>query len=146
MNLDGAATVDPKELVIVDNDDEEDVHLQEEVDMLRLQVQQSQEALARLQSEEQEKKERKRSRREKLERERLELLGVAKRFQESRSECHPSRQSLQDKAAELAARQLWDGARHRQQVTGLTIGGIRELPGMTSAVKDWITKLQSSVP
>ena len=152
LNLDGAAKVDPKEFLIVDTDDEEDMHLQEEVELLRLQVQQqSQESLARLQSDEQEKKERKRLRREKLERERLELLSVAKKFQDRRPEYNPatiqpSRQNLKDKAAELAARQQWDGARQRQQVTGLTMGGIRELPGMTPAVEDWITKLQSSVP
>ena len=152
LNLDGAAKVDPKEFLIVDTDDEEDMHLQEEVELLRLQVQQqSQESLARLQSDEQEKKERKRLRREKLERERLELLSVAKKFQDRRPEYNPatiqpSRQNLKDKAAELAARQQWDGARQRQHVTGLTMGGIRELPGMTPAVEDWITKLQSSVP
>ena len=145
---------------VEDTDDEEDMHIQEEIEALRLQVEQQslaklaeveEEEKARLRVEEQEKKERKRLRRERLEKERADLLQQSKVLQFQAPGPAPvpkinSSKNLKDKAADLAAKQQSKGAKSKLPVDGLTIAGIRALPGMTPEVENWITSLQSSIP
>jgi hypothetical protein len=58
-----------------------------------------------------------------------------------------SSKTLKEKAAELAAKQQCKGAKgQHKDVEGLTIAGIRALPGMTPEIEEWMTRLQRAVP
>ena len=53
--------------------------------------------------------------------------------------------TLKEKAAELSAKQQSKDAKNKM-VDGLTIAGIRALPGMTPEIEAWMTQFQSSIP
>ena len=144
------------EIVIEDTDDEEDMHLAEEIERLRLHVEQQ--AKDRLKAEEKQKLEKKRLRREKLEKQRAELLDQSRILQLPlpaapksvlKSVPKPAavvgEKNLKEKAAELAARQQQRDA-VRNKVEGLTIAGIRALPGMTPEIENYVLRLQEAVP
>ena len=154
-------------IVLNDTDDEEDMHIQEEIKKLQLEV--AQKAQAMIVVEEQARKQKKRLRREKLEKQRAELLeqskalqlpqssaaqpqgGVGELVQSQMPSLQPTPGTLRDrqlkeKADELAAKQTERSALKNRDKEGLTIAGIRALPGMTKEIEKWITSLQASVP
>ena len=149
-----------------DTDDEEESLLQEEVARLKLQVEQ--EARARSDIEEQAKKDKKRLKKERLarlEKQRADLLSQSRAFAtRPATSSHTDRftetvkrpvmtsdvttgKTLQDKAAGLAAKQQRKAANSlHQHIDGLTMAGIRALPGMTPEVEQWVTSLQATTP
>ena len=149
-----------------DTDDEEESLLQEDIARLKLQVEQ--EAQARLEIEEKAKKDKKRLKKERLarlEKQRAELMSQSRAFA-TRSAATSSTdrfietvkppvmtsdvttgKTLQDKAAGLAAKQQRKAANSLyQEIDGLTIAGIRALPGMTPEVEEWVNRLQATAP
>ena len=149
-----------------DTDDEEESLLQEEVARLKLQVEQ--ETRARLELEEQAKKDKKRLKQERLarlEKQKADLITQSRAFQ-TRPVAPTTKdrltepvyrpvvtaevttgKTLQDKAADLAAKQQRKAVKGlHQDIEGLTIAGIRALPGMTPEVEQWMTSLQGTTP
>ena len=141
---------------IEDTDDEEDMHLREEIERLQQQVELQKKAKDDMES--LAKKEKKRLRREKLEKERADLMQQSKLLSRPSQPSSAANKSvtflakdagknLKVKAAELAAKQqAKDNKMNKKDVDGLTIAGIRALPGMTPEVEQWMTRFSSSIP
>ena len=145
-----------------DTDDEEERLLLEEVANLQLRVEQE-----KLKANEQvEKKRIKKERLKQLEKQKAELLCQSKSYQvkikaSSPATIRPSIQPVQPsevaghvqnrtlhmKASNLATKQQQKSVGNLQKsIDGLTIAGIRALPGMTPAVEQFLTGLQSTAP
>ena len=140
-------------VVIEDTDDEEDRYLLDEIEKLQIEVEKQQKAKSEADS--LAKKEQKRLRREKLEKRKAELLHQSKTLHQSAQGLPVSKEVTKDgggktlkmKAAELAAKQqIKDANKNNKDVAGLTIAGIRALPGMTPEVEQWMTKLTAAIP
>ena len=140
-----------------DTDDEEERLLQEDIARLKIQV--DNENQAKLQAEEKKKKEeKKRLKKERLawlEKQKAELINQSRAFANKPAQ-HNARpgigdksgsNNLRDKAAELASKQQNKNNQNiHKDLQGLTIAGIRALPGITPAVEDYLVQLQSAIP
>ena len=136
-----------------DTDDEEERLLQADIERLKLQV--VQENQSRLDAEEKRKKEEKkrlkRDRLAQLAKQKADLINQSKAFRNKSSNAATvqtgDNSSLNAKAADLASKQQRKNAENNHKnLDGLTIAGIRALPGMTPAVEEYLLGLQSSVP
>ena len=145
-----------------DTDDEEERLLQDDIERLRVQV--DLEKQARLHAEaskmKEEKKRLKKERLANLERQKSELLNQSRAYSnkyDSSSGQHAAKpqannknssdKELQLKAADLASKQQSKTYQDmHKNMQGLTVAGIRALPGMTQEVEEYLVRLQSTVP
>ena len=151
-----------QQVELEDTDDEEESLLQEEVARLKLQLEQ--ETCARQEQAKKDKKRLKKDRLARLEKQKADLISQSRAFQTRPAASHTDRhtepvtrpvltdevvtgKTLQDKAGDLAAKQQRKAIQSlHQDIQGLTMAGIRALPGMTPEVEQWVTSLQGTVP
>ena len=161
--------LDQEVVELEETEDEEERHLQEQIQKLQLQVElDSQAKLKAQERERQEKKRLKKERLEKLEKKRADLMrslqtktavpslparstepasrSVSNSYVVGSGELEGSK-TLQEKASGLAARQQRKTAENlHKNMDGLTMAGIRALPGYTPEVEQYLTQFQEIVP